>query len=321
MPQMGDSVAEGTILEWHKREGDHVEADETLVDISTDKVDAEVPAGVSGTVVRLLAAEGDTVAVGSVLAEIAPANGSVAPTGGNGGAPAAEAPAPEADVGEAQTLEIVMPQMGESVTEGVVLEWHKGVGDAIAADETLVEISTDKVDAEVPAPASGTVTELLVEPGETVTVGQVLARMSAGAGAAAAASQAAPTATNGAAAAPSAPPPRRPPMATRTPPRSHAAPPRPTASRSKASPAAARAAASRRTTCWRSPTGPPRPHPPPRSRPARSRSRAARRCSRDTWTTAARSRRRRRSAHLRCLYSTRDASSSRKRASRSPSRT
>jgi 2-oxoglutarate decarboxylase len=197
MPQMGDSVAEGTILEWHKAEGDSVEADETLVEISTDKVDAEVPAGVSGTVVRILAAEGDTVAVGSALAEIAPsgdAAGSAAPAtsegrqpdAANGGAPAAEQAVPPADAetAEAQTLEIVMPQMGESVNEGVVLEWHKAVGDAIAADETLVEISTDKVDAEVPAPAGGTVTELLVEPGETVTVGQVLARMSAGAGAA-----------------------------------------------------------------------------------------------------------------------------------------
>ncbi|MGN6188676.1 MAG: multifunctional oxoglutarate decarboxylase/oxoglutarate dehydrogenase thiamine pyrophosphate-binding subunit/dihydrolipoyllysine-residue succinyltransferase subunit [Conexibacter sp.] len=201
MPQMGDSVAEGTILEWHKHEGDHVEADETLVEISTDKVDAEVPAGVTGTVVRVLAAEGDTVAVGSVLAEIATTNGAAASNGGNGGAPTAEAPDAEA-AGEAQTLEIVMPQMGESVTEGVVLEWHKAAGDAIAADETLVEISTDKVDAEVPAPASGTVTELLVEPGETVTVGQVLARMSAGAGATAAASQAAPAGNGSATAAP-----------------------------------------------------------------------------------------------------------------------
>jgi multifunctional 2-oxoglutarate metabolism enzyme len=192
MPQMGDSVAEGTILEWHKTEGDSVEADETLVEISTDKVDAEVPAGVSGTVVKILAAEGDTVTVGSVLAEIAPTNGAGSGAS-NGGTPAAEAPAsqaaPEEGAGEAQTLEIVMPQMGESVNEGVVLEWHKAAGDAIEADETLVEISTDKVDAEVPAPASGTVTELLVEPGDTVTVGQVLARMSAGAGAATSAAE------------------------------------------------------------------------------------------------------------------------------------
>src|SRR5437763_1474570 len=152
MPQMGDSVTEGTILEWHKHEGDSVEADEILVEISTDKVDAEVPAGVSGTVVRVLAAEGDTVAVGSALAEIAAGDS-------NGGAPAADASAPAAAETQTQTLEIVMPQMGESVTEGVVLEWHKAAGDAVAAEETLIEISTDKVDAGVPAPASGTVTE------------------------------------------------------------------------------------------------------------------------------------------------------------------
>ena len=203
MPQMGDSVAEGTILEWHKQEGDSVEADETLVEISTDKVDAEVPAGISGTVVRILAAEGDTVAVGSVLAEIAPANGSAAQSGGNGGAPAAAPAAGTADAG-ATMLDVVMPQMGESVTEGTILVWRKAAGDAIESGETLVEISTDKVDAEVPAPASGTVTELLVEAGETVTVGQVLARMSAGDGATATADapQAAAPAANGAATAP-----------------------------------------------------------------------------------------------------------------------
>jgi 2-oxoglutarate dehydrogenase E1 component len=174
MPQMGDSVAEGTVLEWHKSEGDTVAADETIVEISTDKVDAEVPAPVAGTLVRILAPEGETVTVGGVLAEIAPGEGGGGAT--NGSAPAA---APEAGEAPAETLEITMPQMGESVTEGTVLEWHKAAGDAIAADETIVEISTDKVDAEVPAPASGTLTEVLVEPGATVTVGQVLARMSA----------------------------------------------------------------------------------------------------------------------------------------------
>jgi multifunctional 2-oxoglutarate metabolism enzyme len=224
MPQMGDSVAEGTILEWHKHEGDSVEADETLVEISTDKVDAEVPAGISGTVVRILAAEGDTVSVGSVLAEIAPSNGAAASSasGSNGSAVAEEAPA------EGRTLEIVMPRMGESVTEGVVLEWHKASGDAVAADETLVEISTDKVDAEVPAPASGTVTELLVEPGETVTVGHVLARMTAGAEAAAPGAEAA--ASGAPAAAASAP--------------ANGAPaPAPTTDDANASPVARRAAA------------------------------------------------------------------------------
>jgi multifunctional 2-oxoglutarate metabolism enzyme len=224
MPQMGDSVAEGTILEWHKHEGDSVEADETLVEISTDKVDAEVPAGISGTVVRILAAEGDTVSVGSVLAEIAPSNGAAASSasGSNGSAVAEEAPA------EGRTLEIVMPRMGESVTEGVVLEWHKASGDAVAADETLVEISTDKVDAEVPAPASGTVTELLVEPGETVTVGQVLARMTAGAEAAAPGAEAAASGS---------------PPAAASAPANGAPAPAPTTDDANASPVARRAAA------------------------------------------------------------------------------
>ncbi len=197
MPQMGESVTEGTILEWHKSEGDTVEADETLVDISTDKVDAEVPAPASGTVVRILAAEGETVSVGAVLAEIAPRDGDAAPAPSDDG----DTSPPAADDAPAQTLEITMPQMGESVTEGTVLEWHRQAGETIAADETLVEISTDKVDAEVPAPASGTVTELLVEAGETVAVGQVLARMSANGGAVAPASAPAqPAAPTGAAA-------------------------------------------------------------------------------------------------------------------------
>jgi len=153
MPAMGDSVSEGTVLEWHKTEGDSVSADETLVEISTDKVDAEVPAPVDGTVVKVHAAEGDTIHAGAVLAEIAPGNGA-------GPTEAPEAPA-EA---EQQVVDIVMPAMGESVSEGVVLEWAKQVGDSIDADDTIVEISTDKVDAEVPAPASGTVTEILAQP-------------------------------------------------------------------------------------------------------------------------------------------------------------
>ena len=169
MPQMGDSVSEGTILEWHKTEGDQVSLDETLVEISTDKVDAEVPAPVTGTVVKVLAAEGDTVSVGAVLAEIAPTNGS------------APAEAPAEPEGGGEPMDIVMPAMGESVSEGVVLEWHKQPGDPVAQDETIVEISTDKVDAEVPSPASGVMGEILADAGETVTVGQVIARMQAGA--------------------------------------------------------------------------------------------------------------------------------------------
>src|SRR3954447_22057744 len=169
MPQMGDSVSEGTVLEWHKSEGDPVSQDETLVEISTDKVDAEVPAPIEGTVVKVHAAEGETVTVGAVLAEIP----------GSRAAGPATPDAPEAEEAGAE-VEIVMPAMGESVTEGVVLEWHKQPGDAIAQDETIVEISTDKVDAEVPAPAAGTMGEILAQAGDTVSVGQTLARMQSG---------------------------------------------------------------------------------------------------------------------------------------------
>src|SRR3954447_21777697 len=108
MPAMGDSVSEGSILEWHKQEGDEVSEDETLVEISTDKVDAEVPAPISGIVVKIHASEGDTVHVGAVLAEIAPTNGA-APV---------ETEAPEEPAGEEAQLDIVMPAMGESVAEG-----------------------------------------------------------------------------------------------------------------------------------------------------------------------------------------------------------
>ena len=203
MPAMGDSVAEGTVLEWHKQEGDTVAADETIVEISTDKVDAEVPSPVSGTITRLHAAEGDTVAVGALLAEIA-TNADGTPNG----AVAAESPtpvsgeSPPATAGEAvagaateaegvaaaqqaagQTVDIVTPTGGESVTEGTILEWSVKVGDAVKDGDTVVEISTDKVDMELPAPADGTITEILADEGETVTVGQVIARMSVGGGA------------------------------------------------------------------------------------------------------------------------------------------
>src|SRR3954452_16801828 len=176
LPQMGESVSEGTVLEWHAAEGDQVIADETLVENSTDKADAEVPAAASGTLVKIHAQEGDTVAVGAVLAEIDT----------NGGSAPREADAPPAE--DAKELEVVMPQMGESVSEGTVLEWHKQPGDTVAADETLVEISTDKVDAEVPEPAAGTITEILAAAVDTVEVGQVRARMTTANGAAAATS-------------------------------------------------------------------------------------------------------------------------------------
>ncbi|MGI8864070.1 MAG: multifunctional oxoglutarate decarboxylase/oxoglutarate dehydrogenase thiamine pyrophosphate-binding subunit/dihydrolipoyllysine-residue succinyltransferase subunit [Solirubrobacteraceae bacterium] len=218
MPAMGDSVAEGTVLEWHKQEGDSVDVDETLVEISTDKIDAEVPSPAAGTIVRIHAAQGDTVAVGDLLAEIAPGNGNGAaanarepvvaaestPVSGEsppvtpqeaaaGAATEAEGLA-AADAATGQAIDIVTPTGGESVTEGTILEWSIKVGDTVTDGDTVVEISTDKVDMELPAPADGTITEILAEEGETVTVGQVIARMTAGVGGTgAAASAPAPT--------------------------------------------------------------------------------------------------------------------------------
>src|SRR4051795_6009280 len=204
LPQMGESVTEGTVLEWRKQEGDRVEADEVIVEVSTDKVDAEVPAPASGTVAKIHAAEGDTVQVGAVLAEIATGNGA-APTSapaaapGNGGAarantedspgngaPPAEAEGDSDDVAAGETIEIVTPTAGESVSEGTLVEWHVAAGDAVEDGQAIAEISTDKVDVELPAPSAGTIIEVLVGEGDTVTVGQVIARMT--------------TATNGASA-------------------------------------------------------------------------------------------------------------------------
>jgi 2-oxoglutarate decarboxylase len=181
MPQMGESVTEGTVLEWRKQVGDRVEADEPLVEISTDKVDAEVPAPAAGTLVKILAEPDSTVQVGAVLGEI--------DTGGE--APAAEPDEPEEpevaaepDAGEGELVDVAFPEMGDSVAEGTVLEWRVKPGDTVAVDDPLVEISTDKVDAELPSPVAGTVKEILVEADETVGVGSVLCRIEAGTGAA-----------------------------------------------------------------------------------------------------------------------------------------
>jgi multifunctional 2-oxoglutarate metabolism enzyme len=206
MPQMGESVTEGTVLEWLKQVGDRVELDEPLVEISTDKVDAEVPAPAAGTLVKILAEPDSTVQVGAVLGEIETDGGG--PEGAETDAPgpegeepapdeeaqaAPDAPAPEAPPaqpasadGSGRLVDVAFPEMGDSVAEGTVLEWRVGPGDTVAVDDPLVEISTDKVDAEVPAPVAGTVQEILVERDQTVAVGSILCRIAAGAGAASA---------------------------------------------------------------------------------------------------------------------------------------
>jgi 2-oxoglutarate decarboxylase len=212
LPAMGESVTEGTILEWHKQEGDTIEADETLVEISTDKVDAEVPSPASGTVVKIHFAEGDTVEVGAILAEIS-SNGAPAAVSNGADGSGAPAAAPAQDEAPGEIVDIVTPAGGESVTEGTILEWTVKVGDHVEDGDTVVELSTDKVDMELPAPAAGTITELLADEGETVTVGQVIARLQLGSGNGAGAKVAAPadgqgtTTRNGAgAAAPAAAP-------------------------------------------------------------------------------------------------------------------
>lgn len=212
MPALGESVTEGTVTTWLKSVGDTVALDEPLVEVSTDKVDSEVPSPVAGVLLQILVPEDETVEVGTQLALIgdaseapqdapAPAQESAptpAPTPEAVPAPTAPAPASAPVSG----TEVVMPALGESVTEGTVTTWLKSVGDAVETDEPLVEVSTDKVDSEVPAPASGFLAEIRVPEDETVEVGTVLAVITAQAPSAAPSEPAAPAAP---AAAPAAP--------------------------------------------------------------------------------------------------------------------
>ncbi|WP_298180970.1 2-oxoglutarate dehydrogenase, E2 component, dihydrolipoamide succinyltransferase [Saccharomonospora sp.] len=193
LPELGESVTEGTVTRWLKQEGDTVEVDEPLLEISTDKVDTEVPSPVSGTVLRIVAREDETVEVGGELAVIDDGSGGGADSGAAAAAPsepqqqaqpepqaaqpAAEpqAPAPSASSGAASGTPVTLPELGESVTEGTVTRWLKQVGDTVEVDEPLLEISTDKVDTEVPSPVAGTVLEITAAEDETVEVGAQLA--------------------------------------------------------------------------------------------------------------------------------------------------
>ena len=222
LPALGESVTEGTVSRWLKQVGDTVEVDEPIVEVSTDKVDTEVPSPVAGTILEIVVPEDETAEVGATLAVIgdpseaaaapqqaAPAP-AAAPTAPAPAAPAPAAPAPSAQAPAAGT-EVTLPALGESVTEGTISRWLKAVGDTVEIDEPIVEVSTDKVDTEVPSPAAGTVLEIRVPEDETAEVGAVLANIGDPHTAApAAAPQAAPVPAAPAPAAPAAPAPAAP---------------------------------------------------------------------------------------------------------------
>jgi 2-oxoglutarate dehydrogenase E2 component (dihydrolipoamide succinyltransferase) len=222
MPQMGESIFEGTITKWLKKAGESVQRDEPLFEISTDKVDAEIPSPVSGTLTEIKIAEGATVEVNTVVGVIAE-DGNAAASSNSATtvdakkeakqeavatapekakepvpppAPAKPEPAPASTQASAPAqapaqgsggTDVVMPQMGESIFEGTITKWLKKVGDTVARDEPLFEISTDKVDAEIPSPAAGVLTDIKVPEGSTVEINTIVAVIGGTAGATAAA--------------------------------------------------------------------------------------------------------------------------------------
>lgn len=215
MPKMGESVNEGTIIKWYKKVGDFVKQDEIIFEISTDKVDTEIPSALSGVLSEILVKEGETVEVGTVVARIqsdnnlknedipgkpsiekseqtdeekisAPINlaADVQNQGSNENRKTnafnEQSEKKENEIENINIIEIAMPKMGESVMEGTIIKWFKKVGDAVKKDETIFEISTDKVDTEIPSPEAGTIAEILVGEQETVEVGTIVAKLAIG---------------------------------------------------------------------------------------------------------------------------------------------
>ena len=190
MPELGESVTEGTITTWLKEVGDEVEVDEPLLEVSTDKVDTEIPSPVAGTLIEILAEEDDTVEVGDVIARIGDADAAAASDDADDSddaeEPAEEKAEPKEEPKEEKKAEpkkkssggagtkVEMPELGESVTEGTITTWLKSVGDMVEVDEPLLEVSTDKVDTEIPSPVEGTILEILAEEDDTVEVGDVI---------------------------------------------------------------------------------------------------------------------------------------------------
>ncbi|ROV64281.1 biotin/lipoyl-containing protein, partial [Streptomyces globisporus] len=198
LPALGESVTEGTVTRWLKAEGERVEADEPLLEVSTDKVDTEIPAPASGVLSSIKVAEDETVEVGAELAVIDDGSGAPAEAAAPAAEPAstpapqaeeaptapsteteapAQAPTAEATTGgsSAEGTDVTLPALGESVTEGTVTRWLKEVGEEVAEDEPLLEVSTDKVDTEIPAPVAGVLLEIVVGEDETAEVGAKLA--------------------------------------------------------------------------------------------------------------------------------------------------
>jgi 2-oxoglutarate dehydrogenase E2 component (dihydrolipoamide succinyltransferase) len=203
MPALGESVTEGTVTRWLKQEGDTVELDEPLVEVSTDKVDTEIPSPAAGVLTKIIAQEDDTVEVGGELAVIGDASGGGAPAAPaqapsqpepqaaapaqpepEAAAPARPEPEPAAPARQASgggaATPVLMPELGESVAEGTVTRWLKKVGDSVQVDEPLVEVSTDKVDTEIPSPVAGVLVAITAEEDDTVPVGGELARIGVG---------------------------------------------------------------------------------------------------------------------------------------------
>ncbi|MFI5085072.1 MAG: 2-oxoglutarate dehydrogenase, E2 component, dihydrolipoamide succinyltransferase [Actinomycetales bacterium] len=223
LPALGESVTEGTVTRWLKQVGDRVEVDEPLLEVSTDKVDTEIPSPIAGVIEEILVAEDETAEVGAPLvrigsgsaaeaepetaeAEPAAAEPEAAPAAEpeQAAAPAAEAESPAAEESApAEGHDVTLPALGESVTEGTVTRWLKAVGDAVEVDEPLLEVSTDKVDTEIPSPVAGTLLEIRVAEDETAEVGSVLAVVGSGS-AAPAKTEPAPAKAEPVAAAPSA---------------------------------------------------------------------------------------------------------------------